>query len=224
MHARHVAVPDEEPEGDSPAGEVHDQVAGLLGSPGAVRVPGHPEDVHSPGRYLHDEQHVKALKEDRVHGEEVAREQALGLRAQEGAPGGVQAARSGPVAPGTENPPDSRLTNPKLRLLSVNPLACRGFTVWVGVAGVYSKVIGMVAPRRSKAARCAGVGMVIFSIWWPPMVMVWRVRVARWSTRSRKLRTGWPAGSSGRPWLQRRRSGGRGRRGWRVGVGARRCR
>jgi hypothetical protein len=42
-------VPDEEPEEDSPADMVHDQVAGLLGSPGAVWVPGHPEDLHSPG-------------------------------------------------------------------------------------------------------------------------------------------------------------------------------
>jgi len=38
-------VPDKEPERADPVGEAHDQVAGLLGGPGAVRVPGHPEDV-----------------------------------------------------------------------------------------------------------------------------------------------------------------------------------
>src|SRR5215469_5265956 len=37
-----VAVPDEEPEGVDPIGEVHDQAAGLLGGPGSVRVGGYP--------------------------------------------------------------------------------------------------------------------------------------------------------------------------------------
>jgi transcriptional regulator with XRE-family HTH domain len=60
-----VAVPDEEPEGADPVGEVHDQVAGLLGGPGAVGVGGYPEDVHPPGGYLHDEQHIQAPEEDR---------------------------------------------------------------------------------------------------------------------------------------------------------------
>jgi hypothetical protein len=40
----------------------------------------------------------------------------------------------------------------------VNPLLCRGFTISGVVAGVYSRVIGTGAPRRSKACRCAGVG------------------------------------------------------------------
>src|SRR5262249_34077737 len=91
-----------------PAGEVHDQVAGLLGSRGAVGVLCHSEDVQSLGRDLHDEQHVYALEEDRVHGEEVARQQALCLGAQDPPPGGIQAARSGPAASGAEDPPDGR--------------------------------------------------------------------------------------------------------------------
>ncbi len=33
------------------------------------RAGSHPKDVHAPGRYLHDEQYVQALEEDRVHGE-----------------------------------------------------------------------------------------------------------------------------------------------------------
>ena len=44
-------------EAADPVAEVHGQVAGLLGGPCAVRVSGHPEDVHMPGAYLHDEQH-----------------------------------------------------------------------------------------------------------------------------------------------------------------------
>jgi hypothetical protein len=67
---------------------------------------GSPEDVHAPACYLHHEQHVQTPEEDRVHGEEVARQQALRLGPQEGTPGGIQAARSGPVPPGTENPAD----------------------------------------------------------------------------------------------------------------------
>ena len=37
-----VAVPDEEPEGADPISDVHDQGAGLLSSPYAMGVPGHP--------------------------------------------------------------------------------------------------------------------------------------------------------------------------------------
>jgi hypothetical protein len=47
-----VAVPDEEAEGAGPVAGVHDQVAGLLRGPCAVRMGGHAEDVHVPGRHL----------------------------------------------------------------------------------------------------------------------------------------------------------------------------
>ncbi|MGH3180789.1 MAG: hypothetical protein ACRDOE_02620 [Streptosporangiaceae bacterium] len=40
-----VAVPDEEAERGYPVAGVHRQVAGLLRSPGTVRVGGHAEDV-----------------------------------------------------------------------------------------------------------------------------------------------------------------------------------
>jgi hypothetical protein len=39
--------------------------------------------VHTPGRHLHDEQHIQAPEQDRVHGEEITRQQALRLGAQE---------------------------------------------------------------------------------------------------------------------------------------------
>jgi hypothetical protein len=51
---------------------VHDQVAGLLRCPGVIGMGGDAEDVDVPGRHLHDEQHVQAAEEDRVHMEEVA--------------------------------------------------------------------------------------------------------------------------------------------------------
>jgi hypothetical protein len=75
-----VAVADQETEGADPVAEVHEQVAGLLGGPRAVRVCGHAEDVHGPGGHLHDEQHVQALEEDRVHMKEIAGQQAISLR------------------------------------------------------------------------------------------------------------------------------------------------
>jgi hypothetical protein len=69
----------------------------------------HPEDVHPPGRQLRDEQHVQAPEHNRVHSEEITRQQALRLSPKEGAPGGVQVAGSGPVAAGAEDPADGRL-------------------------------------------------------------------------------------------------------------------
>src|SRR5258706_16430340 len=74
-----VTVPDQEAEGADPVTEVDEQVAGLLGSPRAIRVRGHAQDVHSPGPHLHDEQHIRAPEEDRVHMEEIAGQQAIGL-------------------------------------------------------------------------------------------------------------------------------------------------
>ncbi len=71
-----VAVADQETEGADPVAESHEQAAGLLGGPRAVRVCGHAEDVHVPGGRLHDEQHVQALEEHGVDVEEIAGQQA----------------------------------------------------------------------------------------------------------------------------------------------------
>jgi len=46
--------------------ELHEQVTGLLGSPGTGRVRGDAQDVHGPGLDLHREQDVQALEDDRV--------------------------------------------------------------------------------------------------------------------------------------------------------------
>jgi hypothetical protein len=88
-----VTVPDEEPERADPVREVRNQVASLLRDPGTVWIPGHPEDMHPPGRYLHDEQHIQALEEDRVHGKKVARQQAVRLGAKELPPRGFHMTR-----------------------------------------------------------------------------------------------------------------------------------
>jgi len=103
-----VAVPDQEAEAAGPVVEVHDQVAGLLGGPRASRVGGHAQDVHPSGLYLHDEQHVQASEEDRVHMKEIAGQQAISLRTQERPPGRVRPPRGGPVPLGAQDPPYGR--------------------------------------------------------------------------------------------------------------------
>src|ERR1019366_8201240 len=106
-----VAVPDEEAERAGPVAEVHEQVAGLLGGPGAVRVASNAQDVDVPGPYLHDEQYVQAPEEDRVYVEEVAGQLPVCLCAQDRPPGGVQTAGCRPVAPGAQDPPHGRLAD-----------------------------------------------------------------------------------------------------------------
>jgi len=85
----------------------------------------HREDVHPPDLYLHDEQHIRVFEEDRVHGEELARQQAPCLGAQEPPPGGVQAAQGEPVAAGAEHPSHGRLTElvAETGRLAVHPTA-----------------------------------------------------------------------------------------------------
>jgi len=65
-----------------PVCEVHEQVAGLLGGPGAVRVGGHAGYLHVPDRDLHDEQDVQTFEEDRAGSEEITGQQSLCLRTQ----------------------------------------------------------------------------------------------------------------------------------------------
>jgi hypothetical protein len=72
----------------SPSLLQHQQpVAGLLGDPGAVRVGGHPGQVHPPGVVFYEEQHIQPSQPDCVDGEEVARHDPGGLLAQERPPG-----------------------------------------------------------------------------------------------------------------------------------------
>ena len=51
---------------------------------------------------------MQAPEQDRVHGEEITRQQALRLGAQEPPPGSIQAVRGGPLAAGAKDTPDSR--------------------------------------------------------------------------------------------------------------------
>jgi hypothetical protein len=63
------------------------QVAGLLGDPGAVGVGGHPAKVDPPGVELDEDQHIQPPQPDGVDREEVAGEDARRLLAQGRPPG-----------------------------------------------------------------------------------------------------------------------------------------
>ena len=103
-------VADEEPEPGGALAEVHDEVAGLLGGPGPVGMSGHAQHVQVAVADLEHEQDVEPPQRERaVDVEEVDREHAGGLGAQELPPAGVgvpQRRRWDAVA--LEDPPDRR--------------------------------------------------------------------------------------------------------------------
>ena len=74
------AVADEEPEGGGAVVEVHQQVAGLLGGPGAGRVAGRPEYVHVAVADFEGEEDVDPFQGDgAVDVEEVYGQHGRGL-------------------------------------------------------------------------------------------------------------------------------------------------
>jgi hypothetical protein len=81
-----VVVAQHEAQPPSSFAECHQQVAGLLGNPSAVRVGGHPSQVDSPSVQLDEVQHVQPPQRDGVDGEEVAGDDPGGLLAQERPP------------------------------------------------------------------------------------------------------------------------------------------
>jgi hypothetical protein len=84
----------------------HQQVAGLLGNPGAVRVGGHAGQVDPPGAHFDEEQHIQPVQPDRVHGEEVAGHDSGGLLAQSRPPGGGYPPGRGIQPVATQDGPD----------------------------------------------------------------------------------------------------------------------
>ena len=83
-------IADEEAEFSDAIAEIHHQVADLLGSPSAIGIDGHAQQMHGAGGNLQDEQHVDPLECHRaVHMEEVTGQHRRCLRAQELPPGHV---------------------------------------------------------------------------------------------------------------------------------------
>ena len=88
-----VTVTDEEAHPPAALAKRQQQVAGLLGDPGAVRVGRHPGQVDSAGVQFDEEQHVQPPQPYGVDGEEVARDDPRCLLAQERPPRGARTPR-----------------------------------------------------------------------------------------------------------------------------------
>ncbi len=99
-------------EGADLIAQVHQQVAGLLGSPCTGGMGGDARQAHAPGVVLDEEQDIQAAQEHRVDVEEVRRHDGVSLGGQERAPG-----RAAPVGCGVdsgvaEDLPDGRTARP----------------------------------------------------------------------------------------------------------------
>jgi len=81
-----VPVVDQEPRGSSFILERHGQVPRLLGDPSRVGVRSHSTQVDRPRPELDPHKHVQGLQPDRLHGEEVARQDPCRLLPQERPP------------------------------------------------------------------------------------------------------------------------------------------
>jgi hypothetical protein len=127
-----VVVPEEEPEAAAPVVEVHDQVAGLLGQPGAGGLGGDAEQVDPAGGVLDDEERVQAPEADGVEVEQVAGEDRLCLCAEELRPARPCSPRRGVDAGSLQDGPDSRGADP---IAKAGELAVDAAIAPVGVLG-----------------------------------------------------------------------------------------
>ena len=82
-----VAIADKEPDAAHGVVEIHQQVAGLLGQPGAGRVGGDTQDVYPAAGVLDDEERVGPVQGDGVEVEQVAGQDGVGLGSEELCPG-----------------------------------------------------------------------------------------------------------------------------------------
>ena len=98
-----VPIADQELELGGVVTEVDEQVAGLLGHPGAGGVGGDPGEVYAATAVLDHHQDVEAAQEGGVDVGEVDGEDRVGLRGQELAPGRSGTLRSGVGARGLED-------------------------------------------------------------------------------------------------------------------------
>jgi hypothetical protein len=103
-------IADEEPKPRNLLAEIHHEVAGLLGGPRPIGMPGHTQHVQVPVADLEHEQDVEPPQRERaVDVEEVDREHAGRLRAQELSPAGVGVPdRRWWEAVALQDPPDRR--------------------------------------------------------------------------------------------------------------------
>ena len=68
-----VPVAQEEAQASSPLAQCQQEVASLLGDPGAIRIGGHASQVDAAAVQLDEDQHIQTLQPDGVDGEESGR-------------------------------------------------------------------------------------------------------------------------------------------------------
>ena len=103
-----VAIADEEPDRVCFVGEVHREVAGLLGHPVSSRLGDHAGDPHEARVVVDEHQDVEPAEEDRVDMEEVAGHQSFRLCGEELRTGRPRPTRRGFDAVALEDRPDAR--------------------------------------------------------------------------------------------------------------------
>ena len=107
-----VPVADQIAEPGDTVAEVHHQVPGALGHPGAVRAGGYPEQPDPPAGKLDDEQEVQLVQQHRFDVGEVAGQDALCLGRQELPPVLPSSPRSRVDAGAAQDQPDRRRSDP----------------------------------------------------------------------------------------------------------------
>lgn len=160
-----IAVPDKELEASVGVVEVHGEVASLLGEPGAGRVSGDTEDVHTSRGVLDHEDRVPPAQCDGIEMKQVASQNRVRLRPQKLSPRG-SGSTWGRVDAGTvEDLPDRRGADliAETGKLAVDPsVSPGGFSVArrmtrartpAGMAGRPGRA-GWVVQRRATSCRC----------------------------------------------------------------------
>jgi hypothetical protein len=115
-----VVVTDQELEGPVAVRDREHEVPRLLRCPCTIRILGHASEVRSPAGELDEEQDIDPPQADGVGREEVARNHALGLTADELAPGTPVPGASRSEPGGGEDPTDSRRGDPDAETLELS--------------------------------------------------------------------------------------------------------
>ncbi len=99
--------------------EVHQQVTRRLAHPRTTGMRGDPDQMHSAALKLDDEQHVQPGQADRLHGQEITRQHAAGLRPQERRPAQPATPRRRPQPVAMQDPSHRRRRHPHAELAAL---------------------------------------------------------------------------------------------------------
>ena len=175
-----VPVADQEPELVGAVAEVHQQVAGLLGDPGAGGVGGDPGEVYAAsGRARSTIKDVEAAEEDGVDVGEVDRKDRVSLRRQELPPGRAGPQGSGVDAGGREDLPDR---GGRYSVAESDELTVNASVAPVGVLSGHSQHQGPDRLRRGRPARLSAREVQRRATRWACQ----RSKASAWTSRSRR--------------------------------------